>query len=70
MAFIVLRPGRPAALSAGDLRAHLEPRVACFWVPDAFLVVDAIPTTGVGKFDKRALRALLPEATPEQSIPS
>lgn len=48
-----------------ELRAHLAERFAKWWLPDRFEVVEEIPKTGVGKFDKKALRgrfALPPEA--------
>ncbi len=42
--------------TAEDLRAFLAARVAKWWVPDRFELVDEIPKTGVGKFDKKVLR--------------
>jgi len=39
-----------------ELVAHLMPRFPKFWLPDEFRVVAEIPKTGVGKYDKRALR--------------
>jgi fatty-acyl-CoA synthase len=44
--------------SAEELREHLRPHVASFWLPERFAFVDSLPKTSVGKFDKRALRAL------------
>ncbi len=38
------------------LRVHLKDKVPSFWVPDAFVPVEDIPKTSVGKFDKKALR--------------
>jgi fatty-acyl-CoA synthase len=54
-ALLVLEPG--ARLDPGDLRAFLAERVARWWLPDAVEVVDQLPKTGVGKYDKRRLRA-------------
>ena len=45
------------ALELGELRAWLEGRVPPFWLPDDLVVLDELPKTGVGKLDKRALRA-------------
>jgi fatty-acyl-CoA synthase len=44
------------SVSPDDLRAHLEPQFADFWLPDKFVFVDEIPKTSVGKFDKKVLR--------------
>ena len=44
--------------TAEELREHLRPHVASFWLPDHFAFLDDLPKTSVGKFDKRALRAM------------
>lgn len=54
LAAIVLKEG--ASATADELRAFLEPRVAKFWLPDAFVFVDEIPRTSTGKFLKTRLR--------------
>jgi fatty-acyl-CoA synthase len=41
------------------LRGFLRGRVASWWGPDELIVTDELPRTGVGKYDKRALRAAL-----------
>jgi fatty-acyl-CoA synthase len=56
VAAIVYKPGQRA--SDDELRAHLEGRVAKFWMPDAFVVVEQIPRTTTGKFLKTKLREL------------
>jgi len=38
------------------LRAHLAPKFAKFWLPDAFEFVDEIPRTSTGKMLKAKLR--------------
>ncbi|MFN8216032.1 MAG: long-chain-fatty-acid--CoA ligase [Solirubrobacterales bacterium] len=48
-----------AAVSPEELRAHLAPRVARWWLPEEFAYLEEIPKTSVGKFDKKALRDLL-----------
>ncbi|HWC32398.1 MAG TPA: hypothetical protein VG709_04645 [Actinomycetota bacterium] len=55
LACVVVRPG--AEVTADELRAFIAPRFPKWWIPDRVEVVDAIPKTSVGKFDKRALRA-------------
>ena len=44
-----------------ELRAHLEPLVAKWWLPDDYAFIEAVPKTSVGKFDKKVLRAQLAE---------
>ncbi len=56
LAAIVWKPGQTA--TADELRAHLEPNFAKFWLPDDFLFVEAIPRTSTGKFLKSKLREL------------
>ena len=59
LACIVCREGtRP---TAEELRAHLEPLVAKWWLPDEFAFIEAVPKTSVGKFDKKVLRSQLAE---------
>ncbi|MEU7228593.1 non-ribosomal peptide synthetase [Streptomyces chrestomyceticus] len=53
VAFVVREDG--AAARAAALRAHLEDRLPAHLVPNAWAFVDALPMTGVGKVDRRAL---------------
>jgi salicylate---CoA ligase len=53
--YAALRPG--AALTLDELRASMEEvGVARYKLPARLVVVDALPATGVGKIDKKALR--------------
>jgi fatty-acyl-CoA synthase len=54
LAAVVLREG--ARVSPAELRSFLAPRFAHFWLPEAFVFLDAIPRTSAGKFQKSALR--------------
>ena len=54
LACVVLREG--ATLTRDDLRAYLDGKVAKWWLPDDVVVIDAVPKTSVGKFDKKVLR--------------
>lgn len=54
LALVVLETGRTPTVE--ELRAHLGGTFAPWQLPDEILVVDALPHTGVGKLDKRALR--------------
>jgi fatty-acyl-CoA synthase len=56
LACVVVRPEH--AVELDDLRTHLEGAGFARWqLPDRVELVDAIPRTSVGKFDKKALRA-------------
>ncbi|MDI3314813.1 MAG: long-chain fatty acid--CoA ligase [Mycobacterium sp.] len=44
-------------LTEPELRAYLADRLPKWWIPDEVLLLPEIPKTGVGKFDKKALRA-------------
>ncbi len=47
------------SLSLESLREFLTGRVAKWWLPDELVVVDDVPKTSVGKYDKKAIRAEL-----------
>ena len=51
---VVRRPG--AEVSESDLIAHLRGRIVSWWLPDAVVFVDALPTTATGKIQKQVLR--------------
>jgi fatty-acyl-CoA synthase len=57
VACVVLKQGSRA--TEDELREYLEPRFARFWLPDAFVFMEQIPRTSVGKFQKSALRERL-----------
>ncbi|MGI4903258.1 MAG: AMP-binding enzyme, partial [Janthinobacterium lividum] len=52
---VVRREG--ASVDAASLLAFMRPLIARWWLPDAVEFVDSLPMTGVGKLDKRSLRA-------------
>jgi fatty-acyl-CoA synthase len=54
LACIVVREG--AALDRDALVAFLTGKVAKWWLPDDVVIIDAVPKTSVGKFDKKVLR--------------
>ena len=54
MAVVVLKTGK--TVTADELRAHLAPSFAKFWLPDEVKFVDAIPKTSTGKMLKATLR--------------
>jgi fatty-acyl-CoA synthase len=60
-AAVVLRPGQQ--VSAADLITLVAARKGAFQAPKRLAFVDAIPTTAVGKPDKKALRTRLAETS-------
>ena len=68
LACVVLEEG--ARLDADDLKRHLLDHVAKWWVPDDFTVIDEVPKTSVGKFDKKLLRARLEAGELQPSTPA
>jgi fatty-acyl-CoA synthase len=56
LASVVLKPG--SSTSPEELRDFVAGQVVKFWVPDRWAVVDEIPKTSVGKYDKKVLRAM------------
>jgi fatty-acyl-CoA synthase len=55
LACVVFKEGESA--SPEELRDHLEGRVAKWWIPEHWAVIDQVPRTSVGKYDKKHLRA-------------
>jgi fatty-acyl-CoA synthase len=56
LACVVLRPG--ATVDRDAVRTHLEASGFARWqLPDRVEVIEAVPKTAVGKFDKKVLRA-------------
>jgi fatty-acyl-CoA synthase len=53
-----------ADLTLEQLNEHLASRVARYWLPDALAIIDEVPKTSVGKFDKKVLRRRLASAGP------
>ncbi|HTQ44413.1 MAG TPA: long-chain fatty acid--CoA ligase [Polyangiaceae bacterium] len=55
LACVVMRRGR--SIDLDRLRDFLASRVERWWIPDSWAFIEGVPRTGVGKFDKKALRA-------------
>jgi fatty-acyl-CoA synthase len=64
LALVVPKPGQ--TITAGELLEFLRPLVAKWWLPDGIVFLDAIPKTGVGKFDKKVLRDDFKNWNPQQ----
>jgi len=54
LAVVVLKEGQ--TVTDEELREHLAPKFAKFWLPDAFEFVEEIPRTSTGKMLKAKLR--------------
>ena len=53
---LALKPG--AQLTAAEMRAFLEPKIAKWWMPDDLVIVEELPHTATGKLLKMELRRL------------
>lgn len=53
--FVVLKPGANAG--AAELQAHVKEKRGAPWSPKTIDFLDVIPVTGLGKLDRKALRA-------------
>ncbi len=58
-AAVVLKAEHRDSTTQDELREFLAARVAKWWLPDEFIIVDEIPKTSVGKFAKTRLREQL-----------
>ncbi len=56
LAVVVLKTAGAEGSVVAELQTLLAARFPKFWVPDAFVFVDAIPRTSTGKFKKTELR--------------
>ena len=68
LACVVLEENAEVTLE--ELREHLAERVAKWWLPDGLVIVDEVPKTSVGKFDKKVLRSRLEEGRLERLEPA
>ncbi|NUL46514.1 long-chain fatty acid--CoA ligase [Cellulosimicrobium funkei] len=58
VAYVV--PRAEAVLTAEDVRAHLQDRVAKWWIPEDVLIIAEVPKTPTGKISKKVLRETMP----------
>ena len=69
LACVVLRDDTTARPE--ELCYFLSSRVARWWLPERWALIEVIPKTSVGKFDKKALRALYAAGNlPVETLPS
>ena len=53
---LLIVPAPSSHVSEADIRAHLAPRVAKWWLPERIEFVESLPKNGVGKVMKADLR--------------
>jgi len=66
LACVVLKQGSTA--NPTELKAFLSNRVAKWWIPERWALINEVPKTSVGKFDKKVLRKQLADGTLEVRI--
>jgi fatty-acyl-CoA synthase len=70
----VIVPAAGCQPTIDELRAHLAPHFAKWWLPDAVVCVERLPKTATGKYQKHEVRAtyghVLNELTGDQKIKS
>jgi fatty-acyl-CoA synthase len=66
----VIVPAQGCAPTIEDLRAHLAPHFAKWWLPDAVVCVERLPKTGTGKYQKHEVRKMFAGHYAEAPMPS
>jgi fatty-acyl-CoA synthase len=56
LACVVPKPEHKDSLTPQEILDYLVPRVAKWWLPDEVVMIESVPKTSVGKFDKKVLR--------------
>ena len=64
LACVVAKPG--VTLDPGEILDYLRPKLAKWALPDEVLLIEAVPKTSVGKFDKKVLRERFKSWTPRR----
>jgi fatty-acyl-CoA synthase len=65
LACVVPKPGLAGKLTERDILEFLRPQVSKWMLPDEVVFIEAVPKTGVGKFDKKVLRERFKDWTPK-----
>src|SRR3989449_11522893 len=65
LACVVPKPG--VTLEPGEILDYLRPKLARWALPDEVVLIEAVPKTSVGKFDKKVLRERFKSWTPRRS---
>jgi len=67
-ALVVPEPG--ATIVIDEVRTFLRRHVASWWVPEVIEIIESLPKTGVGKTDKKRLRAEFADRLAKQTLAS
>jgi fatty-acyl-CoA synthase len=54
LACVVVKPGQ--SVTTEEILEHLKDKFTSWWLPDDVVLIDEVPKTSVGKFDKKVLR--------------
>jgi fatty-acyl-CoA synthase len=65
LACVVPKPEFKGQLTEQEILDYLKPLVAKWWLPDEVVLIEAVPKTSVGKFDKKVLRERFKDWTPK-----
>ncbi|MBI4269262.1 MAG: AMP-binding protein [Candidatus Rokubacteria bacterium] len=65
LACVVPKPG--ATIEAEEILEFLRPKLAKWALPDDVAVIEAVPKTSVGKFDKKVLRERFKDRAPKEA---
>ncbi len=65
LACVVPKPG--VTIDPAEILEFLRPKLAKWALPDEVVVIDAVPKTSVGKFDKKVLRERFKDWTPRET---
>ena len=65
LACVVPKPG--ATIEAEEIIEFLRPKLAKWALPDDVAVIEAVPKTSVGKFDKKVLRERFKDRAPKEA---
>lgn len=68
LAVVAFHPG--TTTTPDQLREFLVDKVARWWLPERIEILESIPKTAVGKFNKRALRERYAASHPDQDTPT
>jgi amino acid adenylation domain-containing protein len=67
VAYVVAKEGLATPPTASELRDHLKGRLPDYFIPSAFVLLEALPQTSTGKLDRNALPP--PTERRDQAVP-
>jgi fatty-acyl-CoA synthase len=70
VAYVVPKPEYRDQVTQDEILAFLGDKVARWWLPDEVRIIEELPKTSVGKFDKKVLRAEAAPLAAAQTAPA